>query len=179
MENVGETIKTWAQVLLVVGIFSSIISGIAVFSINSYWIETGTKVLFGFLIMIVGSLLSWVSSMVLYAYGELTDSTMALRQRIDEFAPANLNQQKELIAILSKLYPVSNDISEVETDTKKVPDEAPGLKKEIKIERNQSEISCPNCGTKQASNRSVCYHYGAQFIDTEKKDIFANWNRGV
>jgi len=178
MENVGEKIKTWAQVILVVGIFSSIILGIAVFSINSYWIESGTKVLFGFLIIIVGSLLSWVSSMVLYAYGELTDSIMALRQRIDEFAPANLNQQKELVAILCKLCPASNDINEAENDTKKVPDEAPD-KKEIKIDRTQLEISCPNCGTKQASNRSVCYHCGVQFIDAEKNDTFSNWNRGI
>lgn len=65
-ENIGSKIKTLAVVLTVVGIVASVIFGFFILSANAGY---------GLLIMIVGSLISWVSSFFTYGFGELIEKT--------------------------------------------------------------------------------------------------------
>ena len=65
-ENIGSKIKTLAVVLTVVGIVASVIFGFFILSANAGY---------GLLIMVVGSLISWVSSFFTYGFGELIEKT--------------------------------------------------------------------------------------------------------
>ena len=67
--NIGGKIKALAQVITWIGIIGSVIGGISVIAISEYLMLTGL------LIMIIGSLISWVSSFVLYGFGHLIENT--------------------------------------------------------------------------------------------------------
>lgn len=72
--NIGRKIKTLAQVVTWMGIIGSIVVGISMLSINDDFI------FLGLLIMILGSFLSWVSSFVLYGFGQLVENSDKLVQ---------------------------------------------------------------------------------------------------
>lgn len=68
--NIGGKIKTLAKVLTWIGIISSVITGISM-------LATGDEalVLIGILIAAFGSIVSWVSSFLLYGFGQLIENT--------------------------------------------------------------------------------------------------------
>ena len=68
-DNIGGKIKTLAQVITWIGILASIISGIAIMTIDDEMIFVGLMV------MIFGALSSWVSSFVLYGFGQLVENS--------------------------------------------------------------------------------------------------------
>ena len=68
-ENIGKKIKKLAQFYTGIGIVVSIILGIITATIDP---EMG---LFGLILVIVGSIASWLSSLVLYGFGQLVDNT--------------------------------------------------------------------------------------------------------
>lgn len=67
-DNIGEKIKTLAKVLCWIGIIAFVIFGIIVMTSDDDLILTGL------LIMIFGSLVSWVSSFFMYGFGDLITS---------------------------------------------------------------------------------------------------------
>lgn len=68
--NIGGKIKTLAMVLTCIGIIASVSAGISM-------LATGDEdlVLIGILIAAFGSIVSWVSSFVLYGFGQLIENT--------------------------------------------------------------------------------------------------------
>ena len=73
--NIGSKIKVLAVVITCIGIVASIIIGIVLMTIDEELIVPGI------LVMIVGSLLSWLSSFFMYGFGQLvenSDKTVAL-----------------------------------------------------------------------------------------------------
>ena len=66
-ENIGGKIKTLAKVLMWISIIGFAIYGIVMISEE--------QVLLGFLIIAIGSLSSWVSSFVLYGFGQLVENS--------------------------------------------------------------------------------------------------------
>ena len=68
-DNIGGKIKTLAQVVTWIGIIASVISGIVLMSIAEEMIFVGLMV------MIFGALMSWVSSFVLYGFGQLVENS--------------------------------------------------------------------------------------------------------
>ena len=65
-ENIGGKIKTLAQVVAILGVIVSVIAGLFVLDDSA---------LYGVLIAFVGSVLSWISSLFIYGFGELIDKT--------------------------------------------------------------------------------------------------------
>lgn len=65
--NIGGKIKTLTTIICIIGIAISVISGITLIAIND------DLALIGIAIMLVGSLSSWLSSFVLYGFGEIID----------------------------------------------------------------------------------------------------------
>jgi hypothetical protein len=86
-DNIGGKIKGLAVAACVVGIISSIIIAIVLFAEE----EIG----FGFLYLIIGSLVSWISSFGLYGFGHLIETT----ENIEYY----LSTKKEENYTLSKL----------------------------------------------------------------------------
>lgn len=75
--DVGKKIMKLAGVLCVLGIIASVISGIAVIASNSRYSST---ILPGILTIIGGSLLSWIGSWTLYAFGQIADDIHEMRE---------------------------------------------------------------------------------------------------
>ena len=76
-KNIGKKIKVLAVVFCVLGIIGSLIAG---GTLLDGW---GTEAI-GAAIMIGGSLLSWISSFVLYGFGELVDNSTIIANSIKE-----------------------------------------------------------------------------------------------
>ena len=73
-ENIGKKCKSLAELLCWIGIFVSVIGAIVIIFIG---VDENVDELtvFGIVFLIVGPLLSWVSSFFMYGFGELIDKT--------------------------------------------------------------------------------------------------------
>ena len=69
--NIGRKIKTLAKVITGIGITASIIYGAVVVRLSN----SPIFIIQGLLTMIVGSLISWLSSVTLYGFGQLIENT--------------------------------------------------------------------------------------------------------
>ena len=69
-DNIGSKIKTLAKVVCWIGIIGSIIAGIAMIATMG-----SVGVLSGLLTIVLGALLSWVGSFVLYGFGEMVENS--------------------------------------------------------------------------------------------------------
>ena len=90
--NIGRKIKVLAKVFCWLGIIGSVIIGVLMISGSSYFtaisgnlsndaaaFAAGSLGAFGGIVfIIVGSLLSWISSFVLYGFGKLVDNSSEL-----------------------------------------------------------------------------------------------------
>lgn len=68
-DNISDKMKSAATALAILGIIGSIIVGIVMIAESP---------LVGWLVIIVGSLSSWVSSFTLYGFGQLIENTDAI-----------------------------------------------------------------------------------------------------
>lgn len=68
-ENIGSKIKTAAKVVCWIGIIASIITGIVLIAQDS------DTAFIGFLVMILGSIGSWVGSFITYGFGQLVENS--------------------------------------------------------------------------------------------------------
>ena len=73
--NIGGKIKKLAKVICWIGIAFSLIGGIA--SISQ---TTDQSVLIGIITIVVGSLVSWISSFFTYGFGQLIENTDEIRK---------------------------------------------------------------------------------------------------
>lgn len=70
--NIGKKIKGLSKFICWIGIISSIITAIVMFLLAWDWGYTEYTII-GVVVLIVGSLLSWISSFFSYGFGELID----------------------------------------------------------------------------------------------------------
>lgn len=94
--NIGRKIKGLAKFICWVGIILSVLAGIVIilggassrsfesgyngerFAISS----AGGSIVAGILVIVLGSILSWVGSFVLYGFGELVDNSKKVADRV-------------------------------------------------------------------------------------------------
>lgn len=101
-DNVGSKIKALASFFCWGGIIASVIGGIIVITLDEDLVWAGLAVI------IIGSLLSWVSSFVLYGFGELVvNSAIIAGKRADDSVQhpntVALQDKNEKIAALNNL----------------------------------------------------------------------------
>lgn len=104
--NIGEKIKTLAEVICIIGIVVSIIAAIVMFS-NS---EIGL----GFLLLILAPLLFWISSFALYGFGEII---VLLKQNIDKQTEIikKLDNKHDFVRETAKEEPI-NELQDIEAN---------------------------------------------------------------
>lgn len=82
--NIGGKIKALAKVLCWIGIIISVLIAIVVFIaageagqvvFNGYRYDSSSMILPGILILILGPLLSWINSFLLYGFGTLVENS--------------------------------------------------------------------------------------------------------
>lgn len=101
--NIGKKIKTLAQVITLIGIIASLITGIVFIALANNNPGWGTL---GVLIIIIGSLISWISSFILYGFGQLVDNSDKLVQAHGisvDYPEVALNSPYEKLANLENL----------------------------------------------------------------------------
>lgn len=89
-DNIGGKIKTLAHILCWVGIVSCLITGIALMVADS------DLLLAGLLTMIGGSLFSWVSSFVLYGFGQMIENSDTIIQQNQTICDTMKNVQSNV-----------------------------------------------------------------------------------
>ena len=86
--NVGAKVKALAKVICLLGIIGSVIMGITMIAGGSgmsvYYGNGNMMVIPGLLMIVLGSVLSWASSLALYAFGEMTDNVAAIKKRMEQ-----------------------------------------------------------------------------------------------
>ncbi|MBS1409353.1 MAG: hypothetical protein HPZ74_00275 [Christensenellaceae bacterium] len=87
--NIGHKIQVLAKVLCWIGIICWVITGLALmaggssmtYRLNGEFVRanSGAGVVVGILTIIVGVLVSWIGSFLLYGFGQLVEDTHAIR----------------------------------------------------------------------------------------------------
>ena len=106
-DNIGKKIKTLAKVTAIVGIVCSFVTGL--FMIMNYYFHE-ELLLEGILVIVLGSLGSWIGCFVLYGYGEKVDKICEIERHVRGVSPAAKEEDKsdkkydEALAKLDNLY---------------------------------------------------------------------------
>lgn len=82
--NIEKKIKMLAKVLTWIGIVGSVLAGLMFIITGLSQGAGGAGVALGILMMVLGSLGSWVSNLVLYGFGQLLEDTKATRELMED-----------------------------------------------------------------------------------------------
>ena len=86
--NVGAKVKSLANVICFLGIIASVIAGISMIAggsqMSMYYGGGNPMVVSGLVLIVLGSVGSWASSLALYAFGEMSEHVAAMRNKLDE-----------------------------------------------------------------------------------------------
>ena len=77
--NIGHKIQVLAKVLCWIGIICWVITGLALMAGEFVRANSGAGVVAGIMTIIVGVLVSWIGSFLLYGFGQLVEDTHAIR----------------------------------------------------------------------------------------------------
>lgn len=81
--NIGSKIKGLAKVITWIGIIASVIAGIGQMVMASNIYGGGGLALSGILTIVLGSLAAWVSSFLVYGFGELVENSAAVAAKLN------------------------------------------------------------------------------------------------
>ena len=82
-DNIGRKVKTLATVSCIIGIVASIILGLMLFSIH---------VIYGLIVAMLGSFISWLSSLALYAIGQSAENSDKILKILQKVSIDSLNK---------------------------------------------------------------------------------------
>ena len=128
-DNIGSKIKSLAQVVTIIGVIASVVLGI-IFIANAGFV--------GLIVMLIGILLSWVSSFITYGFGQLIENS-------DEMV--RLMKTDDIKQIKKITYDAHKNILD---NNANVSDEAlcPHCERKITIPDDATNAYCPWCNKK-------------------------------
>lgn len=137
--NIGGKIKYLAFFTALLGALGSFVSGVMLMTTDSYFIG------YGVLLIIVGPIVAWVSSWILYGFGEIITSL----QSIDGSTGKNRRQTQPTTSDpfntpANPTSPAKKTSPEGE-DSEMVVDYCPTCNTMLKFNRNAKFVSCPSC----------------------------------
>ena len=86
-DDIGAKIKNWAKWIFIIEAISAIIGGIVLMANDAAFI--------GFIALIGGPLVAWVSSWLLYAFGQLVEDVHAIRDKEGTTADVRIKREEE------------------------------------------------------------------------------------
>lgn len=81
--NIGAKIKVLAKIICIIGIVVSVISGFGIIIVSSISYNPGLSVFGGLLVIILGTLFSWLSTFFIYGFGELIEKVSKIESKIN------------------------------------------------------------------------------------------------
>ena len=157
-DNIGGKIKFLAQISTIIGIIGYLILGLIICNTDEDFI------LIGVLIIFIGAILSWVSSFLLYGFGELIENSSVLvkhikSQKVNEAIPKVKHNFESSFDNTSKDNNKDNNSNKTQAEN--------NYSVEPIVTENNEEIICPICQTKQRNDRLVCWSCGQKFDKTD------------
>lgn len=78
-ENVGRKIKMLAKIMCGMGMGLSLILALVAIMYTERFFP-GTSIIWGFLVLLIGSLVSWISSLFMYGFGESIETNSIIAE---------------------------------------------------------------------------------------------------
>lgn len=143
--NIGKRIKAVSQIFCYVGITLAVLLGVILLAIK--------MVFLGILVALLGSILSWLSSLFPYGFGQLIENSDAQRRMLEK--QADLLSSMQHTSDLQKLPTPTK--ATVHTELESIsPSATPQKEVVIFPQRIDGFIACPKCGERQRGNRNLC-----------------------
>lgn len=145
-ENIGNKIKGLAQMAFVVEAIAAVITGIALMASDE------DLILYGLLVLIAGPIIAWVSSWLLYGFGQLIENSDIIaeeynrkNEKHEKVVEKNKERKQEQRKKAIKATIVNPEISEDEF----IDITCPNCKAELSFTKGQlqsgEELTCPMC----------------------------------
>lgn len=109
--DVGKTIKGLASVLTWLGIIASFIAFLILLSTDEDLIGVAV------IVFIVGSLVSWLSSLTLYGFGELVDNSAKMVKLLQKNDSTSLSDKSNSLSDKYKIKPASFNLTSASNGT--------------------------------------------------------------
>jgi len=162
-DNIGEKIKGLAKIIAFLGIVLSVIGGIILLFIG--WNQSysgGIYIVIGFITMIVGSLISWISAWFMYGFGELIVKTNEIEK--------NTRNEYSSKTLLKEFIPTHRVKLITDVEGLKVRKEPVSTKEFITKISNGTEVQYLNTGAEAILN-----DVKAPFFEIITKDNIQGW----
>ena len=148
-ENIGSKLKNLAKGVFIVEALGAIITGITLL---------GEELLLpGLLTAVLGPIIAWISSWVLYAFGELVEKTVN-----------NETNTKAMLHLMTKEQYKQNQAEKQETPARKMEEPIPAQPKQTeepavpKQPAQEGSWACPVCKRKNVMFRTTCWACGTE-----------------
>lgn len=188
-EDIGGKIKNLAKWIFILEAIGAIITGFDFFSKAEY---NKIFILYGFLIMILGPIVAWVGSWLLYAFGELVENVCAIRSKeyratVNTTAVSSTTTTYTTKPSVVAAPSISNGwrctcgrnhaayesscvcgVTKAEarsTNSATTENDPNKANAPISAEIKDGEKVCPKCGTAQKADRRVCWSCGQPFAN--------------
>jgi DNA-directed RNA polymerase subunit M/transcription elongation factor TFIIS len=147
-DNIGGKIKGLAKASFIVAAIAEVITGIALMATDE------DLILYGSLVLIVGPIIAWVSSWLLYGFGQLVENSDIIaaeynrkNEKHEKVIAKNNERKQEQRKKAIKATIVNPEISEDEF----IDITCPNCKAELSFTKSQlqsgEELTCPMCDT--------------------------------
>ena len=150
-ENAGNKIKDFAKVWFGIQCAAAVIGGVVLIS------QYRGMGFIGLLIIIGGSFVAWIFSLLLYGFGEIVDTAIANRY-------------------MNKIAPMPRPVvSHSNSGTQRVPAQPMAKKPQVQpAAQEQAAVGgdswiCPRCKTKNLKSRTTCWSCGASVSDNAEE----------
>ncbi len=151
-DNVGGKIKGLAKVIFGLEAFSAVIAGILIIAYDD------DLAAFGIIFIFIGILLSWISSLVLYGFGELIEKTVKNEENTRTIAELLRESNNKPTAQI-----IASAVRGPQT-TSPTANTSPVTSTARIITTQNNTIICSACKCEQPTGRQVCWHCGASFV---------------
>ena len=150
-DNIGGKIKCWAKWVFAINAITALFGGLILM------LQGGFLVLNGLIVVVLGPIVAWVSSWLLYGYGQLIENSdiIAEEYRRKNEKPATKNNVREEKQKVEQEPQLVEDIGMIIANPDVEDDEfidiiCPNCKAELSYTKEQlqnGEVPCPICYT--------------------------------
>ncbi len=168
--NIGNKIKGLAKAAFIVEAIGAIVTGLVLLFTDE------ELILYGFLTLICGPIIAWVSSWILYAFGELVEKTCDNQSNTNMIVKLLKEKDNKKTNIIdSPTYNASSKqrATSVTDNCENKVDNSPQSAQYTVSEKNT--IICSLCNFEQPANRKVCWHCGAKFEESNRTTVSHQW----